>query len=133
MAVEVAVGEEITGAITAVRKLIGAKTMKITREEALRLHRQMWTDMQTALGDNPTLGERVDYKASWCSQHFPNEEVDNHCFLCEYADDCDHCPIKWDVDYDNANCEGFVVNYLYSPISVILALPERKVEDEQSC
>lgn len=103
--------------------------MKLTREEALKYHRQMWSDMQKELGDEPNAIERLRFKLEWCMKHFPGEKISSNCFLCEYADDCDKCPIKWDVDYDNANCEGFVVNYLYSPISEILALPERKVEE----
>ena len=106
--------------------------MKLTREEALKYHRQMWSDMQKELGDKPSAIERLRFKRKWCMKHFPDENIAFSCFLCEYADDCDHCPIKWDVDYDNANCEGFVVNYLYSPISVILELPEREVEDGQA-
>lgn len=110
--------------------------MKLTREEALRLHRQMWTDMQKALGDNPSLFDRLEYKIKWCEEHFPSEKNDTHCFLCEYVQQtgggCDYCPIKWDEDDDYDDCGGFGVNYGCSPISVILALPEREVEDEIS-
>lgn len=104
--------------------------MKLTREQALKYHRQMWSDMQKDIGDTPNALERVKFKRKWCMKHFPNEKIESNCFLCEYADDCDRCPIKWDVDYDNANCKGFVINYLYSPISKILALPERELSDE---
>ena len=108
--------------------------MELTREDALKLHRQMWTDMQEALGDNPTLNERCEFKIEWCETHFPNEEIESHCFLCEYVrqtkGDCDNCPIKWDDDYDQDTCCFGGVNYGSSPISVILALPEREVEDE---
>ena len=111
--------------------------MKLTREEALKYHRQMWTDMQTAIGDNPSLFDRIEYKIKWCEEHFPAEEINNHCFLCEYVhknycDDCDYCPIKWDDNYDDDCCGLGGVNYGYSPISVILALPEREVENEIS-
>lgn len=110
--------------------------MQLTREEALKYHRQMWTDMQKALGDNPTLKERCEFKIRWCEAHFPNEEIDSHCFLCEYVNqtenDCDYCPIKWDDDYDQDACVFGGVNYGTSPISVILALPEREVEDAEA-
>lgn len=110
--------------------------MKLTREEALRLHRQMWTDMQTALGDNPSLDERVSFKAKWCKDHFLYERISSNCFLCEYIvqsnESCDYCPIKWNEDYEQDCCEGTGTNYQDSPISVILALPEREVEDEIS-
>ncbi len=108
--------------------------MKLTREEALKLHRQMWTDMQTALGDNPRLKDRVEYKNKWCKEHFPDETIELDCFLCEYTNqlgsDCDVCPIRWDADNKRDWCIGSGVSYEYSPISVILALPEREVEGE---
>ena len=108
--------------------------MKLTREEALKYHRQMWTDMQKELGDKPSFGDRMVFKHKWCKEHFPNEEIDASCFLCEYVnhheDGCDYCPIKWDDNYDDDCCMGGGVNYEYSPISVILALPERKLSDE---
>lgn len=104
--------------------------MKLTREEALKYHRQMWSDMLNELGDRPNAAQRMMFKCKWCKKHFPDEHISANCFLCEYARGCDQCPIKWDVSYDNATCEGFVVNYLFSPISEILALPERKLSDE---
>lgn len=114
--------------------------MKLTREEALKLHHQMWTDMQTDLGDNPSLVDRAEYKEKWCEDHFPNERIESNCFLCEYAsqyaddgiDYCDFCPIMWDNDYNMDWCIGEGVTYERSPISEILALPEREVEDETS-
>lgn len=33
--------------------------MKLTREEALKYHRQMWSDMQRELGDYPKAAERI--------------------------------------------------------------------------
>ena len=109
--------------------------MELTKGQALELHWQMWTDMQTKLGDNPTFGQRQEFKAKWCKEHFPNEEIEAHCFLCEYVSqhgtDCDYCPIKWDdYNYDDDCCVFDGVNYGTSPISVILALPEREDKDE---
>ena len=101
--------------------------MKLTREEALRLHRQMWTDMQKELGDKPNGGERVLFKENWCDEHFPDEYIKSDCFLCEYNrnvddDRCKYCLIVWPY--------GECINHQYyynTPISEILALPERKV------
>lgn len=114
--------------------------MKLTKKQALELHRQMWTDMQNELGDNPSSGKRIDFKLRWCREHFPEERIESGCFLCEYTrqynDDCDCCPIKWDEDerYDYCGgqydyCGGQHVSYERSPISEILALPEREDED----
>ena len=105
--------------------------MKLTKEEAIRLHRQMWTDMLKELGDNPSLTKRVLFKLHWCQLN-GYDNIENSCFLCEYTSqeglDCDECPIDWTSLYspsillkDN-NCDP---GYIDSSISDILALPER--------
>lgn len=97
---------------------------ELTREEAIRLFHEQWADMQKALGDDPSYKERCRFKLKWCKEKFPGEEVTNRCFLCEYAVQqsvwCDECPIEWHED-----CTGDV-DYRYSPISEILALPKRE-------
>lgn len=103
--------------------------MELTRERALELHRQMWTDMQFDLGNYPTGGERVEYKKDWCKTHFPNERVLNDCFLCEYSKSCGSCPVKWPTEI-RGYCHCTENDYYYkAPISEILALPEREVEE----
>lgn len=96
--------------------------MNLSKEEALRLHRQMWSDMQKELGDCPSGEKRVLFKENWCESHGYN--VQSNCFLCEYDcqfDDpvCINCPIKW----PNRTCckEQYYYN---APISEILALEE---------
>jgi len=102
--------------------------LSLTREEALRLHRQMWTDMQKALGDCPSHEERKRFKERWCREHTPEALPRANCYLCEYikqidAGNCnDSCPIDWGYFI----CMYGKVDYRYSPISDILALPERK-------
>lgn len=102
--------------------------MKLTREEALKLHRQMWTDMQTELEDNPPGAMRIFFKEKWKEKHFPGEVVSDNCFLCEVTrlrncgGGCSKCPIVWPC----GRC--FDHHYYYNaPISEILALPEREV------
>ena len=127
--------------------------LNLTREEALKLHRQMWTEMQEKLGDNPSGDDRDEFKADWCKEHFPDHDIQNHCFLCDYANHYHcatkfclaRCPIDWESlkkissqpsdccavykgyegDYDDDNNEI----YHATPISEILALPEREVSD----
>lgn len=107
---------------------------KLTREEAIRLHREMWTDMQAELGDEPSYLERVAFKEKWVDEHFPKERVNSDCFLCEYAQSvtedsfnrCRSCPIAWNSNLF-PSCQSVRVDYRYSPISAILALPEREV------
>lgn len=100
--------------------------MFLTRERALELHRQMWSDMQKTLGDNPMPGKRVCFKESWIKEHFPNAGIFNNCFLCEYVENenlnCRRCPIEW----PNGYCGNY---YLTESISKILALPEREIEE----
>ena len=119
--------------------------MKLTREEALKYHRQMWGDMLKDIGDIDNANLRTNYKAEWCKKHFPGENIDNYCFCCEYDLNtdgmcCVHCPIEWPKDEDGyPNCCNPIFNgeesgeyYLFAPISEILALPEREVEDGQA-
>lgn len=114
---------------------------ELTREEAIELHRKMWQDMQAELGDEPNWCERLDFKRKWVEEHFPNEHVTSNCFLCEYAinvsedrgdNRCDSCPIAWNSSL-HPTCTpsiwsgiGTVIDYRFSPISVILSLPERE-------
>lgn len=117
--------------------------MKLTREKALELHYQMWSDMQNDLGDDPGANEREVYKSKWIGEHFPGQKVAFDCFLCEYThksilsnDACVNCPIEWkslsEEDYENGgrcffsykNTEWSI--YLTAPISEILALPVKE-------
>jgi hypothetical protein len=111
--------------------------MDLTREEALKLHRQMWSDMQKELGDCPDGKDREAYKDDWCNEH-GFENLTNYCFLCEYSHDkspslCCHCPVKWPT-WAGTCFSGYLEdgtklggNYYHAaPISVILALPERE-------
>lgn len=127
--------------------------MKLTREEALKLHRQMWTDMLAELGEkgvgkydvsfaeDKLLVARNMFKADWCKKHFPGDGICDYCFLCEYAlqkeregsvgHKCDACPIMWSPKHITFACERTDgVTWNKSPISEILALPERRQTDE---
>lgn len=120
--------------------------MRLTREQALALHREMWTDMLNTLGENPTQEQRANFKYRWCESH-GYLGVEHCCFLCElvrFRDeqwyissgtgcDCVRCPIVWtdhDSDYscpcENGGYEG--VDWRRSNISEVLALGEREEE-----
>lgn len=104
-------------------------TERLTKARAIELFRQQWTDMRDRIGENPSSRERELFKDMWIDEHFPGETVDCGCFLCEYdmqqenGDECDFCPIEWPgggcVTVEGISCH-------ISPISEILALPERK-------
>lgn len=112
--------------------------MNLSKKEALRLHREMWSAMQKKLGDCPSANERELFKEEWCDKHFPNIYILHCCFLCEYAmDRCKNCPINWSslsthqLNRCYAKYKGIVdvvpdvAIFLTAPISEILALPER--------
>ena len=78
---------------------------KLTREKALSLHRQMWTDMLLKLGNNPSGLARRIFKRDWLQAH-NYEDIECNCFLCEYDTQqrkikenrdkwCERCPIDW--------------------------------------
>ena len=122
----------------------------LTREEALKLHYEMWSDMQRDLGNNPGGDVREHYKSEWCDERFPDYIVAYDCFLCEYGEQqsrkkfgisgrrCQFCPIDWSdliagsESVLQSTCfrryKGRANTYIYedAPISEILALPERK-------
>lgn len=105
--------------------------MKITREEALKLHRQMWSDMQKELGDYPTHEERARFKESWCIVHTPESMPYANCFLCEYTSQIvayggKNCSNSCPIDWGGRNCMNDKIDFRCSPISEILALPERE-------
>lgn len=110
--------------------LYGGGYGMLTREEALRKHRQMWTAMQEKLGDTPRPFARFRFKAEWCEAH-GDADVDAHCYLCQYVKErglgCADCPIDWD---GQESCSDGDTSYKSSPISKILALPEREVKNE---
>lgn len=118
----------------------------LSREEALALHREMWTAMQKELGDTPAPHKRIKFKMQYCDDKFGRCAVNCSCFLCEYVFqnhfECDKCPIDWSslafeddvkygtclAEYCNALLHGRVI-YEHAPISEILALPEREVKE----
>lgn len=110
---------------------------KLTRERALKLHRQMWSDMQEKLGNNPSFLARLNFKEEWCKENgFVN--IDTNCFLCEYSiqHKVDHlscnCLIDWKPLTGKNYCmnaKNDVYDYRDAPISEILELPERKIKE----
>lgn len=83
------------------------------KNEAIRLHRQMWNDMAEAekkCGKKFSMNVRYEFKARWIDDH-GYTDVANNCFLCEYAmakaqrngeivsycfpKFCKYCPLEW--------------------------------------
>lgn len=125
--------------------------MDLTREQALKLHREMWSDMQKELGDNPSEQNRYYFKYDWVVGHgyvdkygYGIPTIMDNCFLCEFAIGkrrsittmrCNYCPIDWsDLTNSSSDLHGFCIDtddsgyevWQVAPISKILALPERE-------
>lgn len=106
---------------------------KLTKEKALEFHRQMWSDMQEKLGDNPSFLARLNFKEKWCEENgFVN--VDTNCFLCEYSIQhrTDHLSCNCLIDWKPLTGKNYCMNtkdngsdYRDAPISKILALSEK--------
>lgn len=104
--------------------------MDLTKEKALKLHREMWGDMQKELGDNPSYYDRLVFKNEWCKKH-GFIDVFASCFLCEYSvrhnsDKGCNCPIDWRPLTGVEYCSSTRGGHDESVISDILALPERE-------
>lgn len=90
--------------------IFGKIREKLDKDEAIRLHRQMWNDMadeEKAMGKTFSAIDRAMFKRDWLKQH-GFSSVEHCCFLCEYAKGqepdwemhmapfyCDHCPLDW--------------------------------------
>lgn len=108
-------------------------------DEAVLKHKEMWTAMQSRLGNNPKLEERAAFKAGWVEAKRAVGEwrPTNGCYLCEYNEQfnshsCVYYPYNWN-DYIYYGCENGAIDWRTSKISDILGLPLRKkyVEEEE--
>lgn len=113
---------------------------KLSLNEAVLKHKEMWEAMQRSLGNNPSLAERVAFKIGWVEAKRAatgeNRPI-NNCYLCEYNEQfnshsCVYCPYNWN-DHIYYGCENGAVDWRTSKISDILGLPLRKkyVEEEE--
>lgn len=103
----------------------------LSREDALKLHHQMWTDMQRDLGNKPSRHARITYKYNWCKERGYRPLY--NCFLCQYVMEqedisgvkdphCTKCPIDW----PGGDCGSEECNFLVVPVEDILKLPEKE-------
>ena len=110
---------------------------KLTKEQALKFHRQMWSDMKKELGNNPSSKARQKFKEEWCKDN-GFVDIAGDCFLCEYVIQHNtdpfscNCLIDWKPLTGGSFCTrvgngGY--SYKDAPINKILELPERKVDE----
>lgn len=121
-----------------------------TREEAIKWHRKMWTEMRDMEGDDCYVNARIKFKTRYMQKNFPEVGVTNDCFLCCYAFNkaldnleeqfggavdqglalthmCEYCPLKWGPIENYFDCENkyYGVNWMSDPCSLIAELEER--------
>lgn len=82
--------------------------MILTREEAIRIHRDMWRYLKEH-GAGKGAGERHLLKHLYCEEH--GYSFISSCALCEYAlhrGCCDACPAIWgsEGEWKQVFCEG---------------------------
>lgn len=124
------------------------KRLRQTREEAIKWHRKMWTEMGVIEGDNCYVNDRIRFKKIYIRGNFPGVDVTNDCFLCCYAlnkaldddseekfgkDDlgfalmhmCEYCPLKWGHIENYFDCEFSDIYWKSDSCSIIAGLEER--------
>lgn len=123
--------------------------LRQTREEAIKWHRRMWTEMGVIEGDNCHIYARVWFKQRYVRENFPGVDVTNDCFLCNYAlskslDNskeklgtpdldfasahmCEYCPLNWGYADNYLDCEDNYagINWDSGSCSLIAGLEER--------
>jgi hypothetical protein len=121
-----------------------------TKEDAINLHKQMWSDMlkhekETQQVFTPL--DKIRFKKEWCITYF-GREISNNCILCEYAQyqlsqsnnqfeeldekirHCVFCPLSWGSNENNlikgkSLCENNVVDWRWNSITQIIDLKEK--------
>lgn len=121
-----------------------------TREEAIKWHRKMWTEMRDMEGDDCYVNARTKFKKKYVQENFPGVDVTNDCFLCCYALNtaldnleekfgesvdkglglaikCKYCPLKWGNIENCYDCEdkSSGVNWMSDSCLLIAGLEER--------
>ena len=82
--------------------------MTLTREEAIRIHRDMWRYLKEHGAEREVSG-RNRFKALYCKEQ--GYSFKHNCALCEYADShggCRACPAIWggEGEWMGVFCEG---------------------------
>lgn len=104
--------------------------MELTKEEAIRLHRELWG----WLADNPH-----QTKSDWVGwqKNGGKYNATGNCFACEYAErenpggDCLNCPFLWGTDESHAcyYSESPYVKYVNSFASSLRAKYAAMIRD----
>lgn len=89
--------------------------MNISKDEAIRKHREMWNWIAEQYEDELNEDDRpvTHLKRDFIKEHYPNDDPLSNCYCCEYADEilnpkigearcnCRRCPLEW----SSTSCE----------------------------
>ena len=83
--------------------------MELTREEAIRYHREMWNWIADQIEKRQKVQNIHFLKEEYITNKFDRfENIRWFCFLCEYTNlNCKKCPIEWGnkyVAYESHDC-----------------------------
>lgn len=86
--------------------------MKMTYEEAIKNHRDMWNWIADQYERNKSCGDcemhNVDfYKEAYIKDHFPDVSVKNNCFMCEYAKQMYNAEQMYRNSYNVGTCTEY--------------------------
>lgn len=81
----------------------------LSREEAIRKHREMWNWIADRIKENKQSVKIYNLKHEYVEQH--DERILYNCYLCKYCIDmskdedeweerCKYCPLDWESDGD---------------------------------
>lgn len=82
--------------------------MELTREEAIRYHREMWNWIADQIEKEGHVQLISRLKDSFIYKNFPGVFIRHDCFCCHYAqyqsvnkdnDMCENCPLDWGNPY----------------------------------
>lgn len=93
--------------------------MNLTKQEAIRLHREMWRRI-SELSDEEIkrFHDVADVKKRILKSMNITEPIKNSCFCCEYADiDCYRCPIVWKITKKCFNRDSLYLRFEMSRIT----------------
>ncbi|MFR2774838.1 MAG: hypothetical protein ACLTBR_03295 [Anaerostipes sp.] len=84
---------------------------KLTKEKAIKMHREMWNWIANKIKLSGKIVDRLYYFRS--VQAIPDDRPDSLCYCCEYAMQqnggenvgrCKYCPLDWDSKCDEFMC-----------------------------
>ena len=106
--------------------------MNITREEAIRKHREMWNWIAKQYENGATVPV-CRLKQDFIKKYYPYDSLNSDCYCCTYAETvlgpqcggllhvCEKCPLEWPSNQKNLMCvyktRSLITDGLYGRIA----------------